>query len=120
MRAETSRFLHWLEWYSGIEVDAARGKSSLVQYYSLPDADALIDILQDNRKMLSRAIGSAFHGEVAKEFEDSVGKVGRIQQSLEKTDCLIDAMVECAYGLSPRNVGVFPAGIYLRASLAGR
>ena len=103
--AETSRFMHWLEWYCGLDIDVAKRKASLLQYYALPDSDALLDVLQANKSLLGKAMGSEFCATVSAEFEESANKVKRILLDLGKIDCLIDEIVESAYGVTAGNDG---------------
>ena len=105
-KAQTRRFLQWLETEMGHPVNELRLKTKLREFHE-GDFDALLGAIKANDKLLGRmAHRSGFQEDLRREFDASMAALGPLKQRIAATDWLIDQIVYRLYGLTPDEVAV--------------
>jgi hypothetical protein len=105
-QAEVKEFLGWFEREIGAKVDNLKNKTKLKDYHD-GTFEVLLDVLKENRRTLNIDPSERkFQDRFAKEYADSLAKLGPLKTRLEATDRLIDQIVYRLYGLTEEEVKI--------------
>src|SRR5262249_44173123 len=90
---EVRGFLGWLEREIGAKVDDLKNKTKLKDYHD-STFEVLLDVLKENHRALSIDPSERkFQDRLAKEYGNSLAKLGPLKARIEATDRLIDQIV---------------------------
>ncbi len=105
-QVEVKGFLDWLEREIGAKIDDLKNKTNLKDYHNSP-FEVLLEVLKENHRTLSVDPNERkFQDRLAKEYTDSLAKLGPLRARLEATDRLIDQIVYKLYGLSEDEIAI--------------
>ncbi len=103
-QAEVKGFLGWLEREIGAKVDDLKNKTKL-KYYHDGTFEVLLEVLKENHRAFSvNPSERKFQDRLAREYTDSLAKLGPLKTRLEAIDRLIDQIVYRLYGLTEEEV----------------
>jgi len=110
-QVEVRGFLSWLERESGAKVEDLKNKTKLKGYHD-GTFEVLLEVLKENRRALSvEPSERKFQDRLAKEYTDSLAKLGPLKIRVEATDRLIDQIVYRLYGLTEEEIKIVKAGV---------
>jgi len=109
-QTEVRGFLGWLEREIGAKIDDLKNKTKLKDYHD-GVFEVLLEVLKENHRTLSVDPSERkFQDRLAKEYTDSLAKLGPLKARLEATDRLIDQIVYKLYGLTEEEITTVEAG----------
>jgi hypothetical protein len=99
-QAEVRGFLGWLEREINTKVEDLKNKTKLKDYHD-GTFEVLLEVLKENHRVLSVDPSERkFQDRLAKEYGNSLAKLGPLKARLGATDRLIDQIVYQLYGLT--------------------
>ena len=105
-QAEVRGFLGWLEREIGAKIADLKNKTKLKDYHD-STFEVLLQVLKENHRALNiNPSERKFQDRLAKEFGNSLAKLGPLKTRLEATDRLIDQVVYKLYGLSEDEIAI--------------